>query len=122
MTDKTRHKVATTSELSEEGDHVIVEIDNVEIAVYHVNGDYYAIANFCPHQGGPLCEGELTGHVTADESTNWDWEYDPVEKNVICPWHGWIFDITDGSCVDTERYRGITYDVELEEDDIFVLR
>ena len=122
MKEQQRYKVATVNDLQENGDRVIVEIDNVEVAVFCIEDEYHAIANFCPHQGGPLCEGELTGRITADQSTNWEWEYDSVEKNIICPWHGWIFDITDGKCIDTERYRGIVYDVKVEDQNIFVIR
>ncbi|MBD5633356.1 MAG: non-heme iron oxygenase ferredoxin subunit [Candidatus Eremiobacteraeota bacterium] len=49
-----------------------------EIAVFNVAGGFYAIENFCPHQGGPLSEGFIDGNV------------------VTCPWHAWCFDVRDG--------------------------
>ena len=50
------------------------------IAVANVDGSYYAIENACPHAEGPLGEGLLEGRV------------------VTCPYHGWQFDVSDGSC------------------------
>lgn len=52
-----------------------------EIAIFHVKDAFYAIQNQCPHQGGPLGEGEITGQC------------------VTCPWHGWEFDLTSGDCL-----------------------
>ena len=37
--------------------------DGNELAVYNVDGEYYATENFCPHKGAPLSEGALCGHV-----------------------------------------------------------
>jgi len=48
------------------------------VALYNVDGEFYAIDGVCPHQGGPLARGLLAGGV------------------VTCPWHGWQFDVTTG--------------------------
>ena len=48
------------------------------IALFHVDGQFYALDGVCPHQGGPLGKGQRCGHI------------------VTCPWHGWQFDIRDG--------------------------
>lgn len=48
------------------------------VALFNVDGTFYAIDGICPHAGGPLGEGELTGNI------------------VTCPWHGWQFDVTTG--------------------------
>jgi len=50
-----------------------------EIALFNVGGAFHAIENACPHQGGPLAEGFITGRV------------------VTCPWHAWCFDVTSGA-------------------------
>ncbi len=49
------------------------------VAVFNVDGSYYATQDDCTHAGGPLNEGELDGH------------------QIICPWHGSCFDVRDGS-------------------------
>jgi nitrite reductase (NADH) small subunit len=49
-----------------------------EVAVFNVNGTFYAIEGTCPHQGGPLAEGWIDGPI------------------VTCPWHAWCFDVRTG--------------------------
>lgn len=116
-----RHLIARESELVEDGDRVIEEVDGQEIAVFRHGGEYHAVANYCIHQAGPLCEGGLTGaHSLADDG--WDWEYDPEERYVACPWHGWLFDITTGRNPKDDRYAVPTYDVEVEAGAIYVIR
>lgn len=116
----TRHKVSELADFPDNESRVIVDIDGQEIAVVRVDGQYYALLNFCVHQGGPLCEGTLTGRTTVGED-GWEWEYDDTEKNVRCPWHGWMFDVTTGTCVDAKRYSIPTYEVEVEDGDIYVI-
>ena len=48
------------------------------VALFNVDGIFYALDGVCPHQGGPLGKGELTGPI------------------VTCPWHGWQFDVRSG--------------------------
>jgi nitrite reductase (NADH) small subunit len=55
-----------------------VTVGDREIAVFHVDGAFYAIDNTCPHQGGPLAEGFIEG------------------ATVTCPWHAWCFGLADG--------------------------
>ena len=115
-----RHKVAAESEL-EPGDRAFVQIDGIEVAVFNVEGEYHAMANYCVHQGGPLCEGNLTGRYgMADD--DWSWTYDVTEKNVVCPWHGWKFDVTTGENIDDDRYVTPTYEVEVDDGEVFVRR
>ncbi len=70
--------------------------DGNELAVLNVNGEYYAIDNFCPHKGAPLSEGAVCGHV------------------VECGWHGWQFDVRSGECL-TVRENIRTYLVKVED-------
>lgn len=115
-----RHKVADVSDFRANGSHVISLVDGTEIAVFRYDGGYHAVANYCVHQGGPLCEGNLSGRMEGAED-GWGWNYDSDEKYIVCPWHGWSFDITDGSCLRTDKYRAPTFDVEVENDEIYVL-
>jgi len=115
-----RHLIAREAELPEDGDRVIAEVDGREVAVFRHRGEYYAVANYCIHQAGPLCEGPLTGrHTTADDG--WGWVYDDEPKYVTCPWHGWMFDITTGKSQKDDRYAVPTYDVEVEDGAIYLL-
>lgn len=48
------------------------------VALFNVDGEFFALDGVCPHQGGPLGKGDLQGCI------------------VTCPWHGWQFDVTSG--------------------------
>ena len=61
------HVVATVDEIPP-GTHKLVPIGRHGVGVYNVNGTFYAIANYCPHQGGPLCSGRARGRTIVDES------------------------------------------------------
>lgn len=116
-----RHRVAEAAELADDGSRVLVEIEGVEIAVFRVGDDYHAVANHCVHQGGPVCEGELRGRTTVADD-GWDWEYDDSGKYVVCPWHGWLFDVTTGVSPDDDRYAVPTYDVTVDDGEVYVDR
>lgn len=55
-----------------------VALDGVEVAVFKLNGEFYAIDNTCPHRGASLGGGEVEG------------------EEVICPFHGWRFNVKTG--------------------------
>lgn len=113
------HRVADVEDVAEEGTRILAEVNGIEIAVFNCGGEYQAVANFCPHQGGPVCEGPVRGRTLVSESG--EWEYDPEQKNIVCPWHGWMFDITTGVNVDAERYEVPTYDVEVRDGELFIV-
>lgn len=114
-----RYRVADADVVAEEGARVLAEVAGVEVAVFNVGGELHAVANFCPHQGGPLCEGPTEGRVFVDDDL--EWHYDEEERCVVCPWHGWYFDLKTGVNVDDESYEVPTYDVEIEDGDIYVV-
>jgi nitrite reductase/ring-hydroxylating ferredoxin subunit len=66
-----------------------------ELAIYNVNGEYYATDNSCPHRGAPLSEGIICEHI------------------VECSLHGWQFDVRTGECL-TVSDRIKTYKVRKE--------
>ena len=108
----TRHEVCEVGELPP-GEVEIVEVNGLSIGVINVNGEYHALANVCPHQLAPLCEGAITGETVAEEVG----EYELVRDGEIvqCPWHGWKFDITDGTSVfNPHKLKTRTYEVEVE--------
>ena len=114
-----RYRIADVDELATDGARIIREVENREIAVFNHEGEYYALLNFCVHQGGPLCEGTLQGRTTIADN-GWMCDYDEEEKNIACPWHGWVFDITTGESLDTDQYSVPTYDIEVDDGELFV--
>ncbi len=117
----TRYKVANTEDLDEDGARAFADVEGVEVAVFNIEGEYHAVANYCVHQGGPLCEGDLRGRYGVGED-GWEWTYDDTKQHVVCPWHGWKFDVTTGKNINDERYAAPTYDLEIEDGEIFVRR
>lgn len=88
-----RHVVAKADEL-EPGMSKLVTVNGREIGLFNVKGEFYALANRCPHQGGPMCKGRVGGLVLSDGPG----EYRVVRPGEFlkCPWHGWEFDIRTG--------------------------
>ncbi len=107
-----RYVVATVEEIPP-GGRKIVEVAGRSIGVFNVGGEFFALRNRCPHQGGPLCLGRLGGFVTA--TTPGEYEYSREGEILRCPWHGWEFDITTGrSIFNPHRMRVRTYEVTVE--------
>lgn len=95
------------------GGRKIVVINGRSVGVFNVKGSYFALRNTCPHAGGPLCEGPISGLVVAREPG--DYEYLRRGEFLRCPWHGWEFDIRTGqSWVDPVRNRVRRYEVREE--------
>ncbi|GAB3027071.1 Rieske (2Fe-2S) protein [Natronobiforma cellulositropha] len=112
------HYVAETDEL-EEGGRLITSIRGREIAVFNRENEYYALANYCVHQGGPACEGRLSGRLTEDERGELVYEDD--DEFVCCPWHGWEFNIETGrSLAHPDRYRVPTYETAVRDGKLYV--
>ena len=84
------------------GEGRVVDADGKSIALFNVSGRYYATDNSCPHRGGPLAEGDLDGAI------------------VICPWHGWRWDVTTGANVNNPAVTVACFPVIVEPDGIFV--
>ena len=94
-------KVANTSDLSP-GQSKVVNVDETEIALFNVDGEFFAINNTCLHRGGPLGEGLLDGDV------------------VSCPWHGWRYNVKTGTNVTIPTAKVASYQVKVEDNDILV--
>jgi 3-phenylpropionate/trans-cinnamate dioxygenase ferredoxin subunit len=107
-----RYVVAKAGEIPP-GGRKIVDLNGRSIGVFHVNGEYFALLNWCPHQGARLCEGALwsalQGSVPGDYQTSRDGEI------IACILHGWEFDLRTGqSWCDPQRLRVRAYGVEVE--------
>jgi 3-phenylpropionate/trans-cinnamate dioxygenase ferredoxin component len=93
--------VAQPEELTP-GEGRVVEVNGNEVALFNLNGTFYAIDNVCVHQGGPLGEGVLEG------------------EHVVCPWHRWKYNVKSGVCEANPSVKVKTYSVKLEDGQIKV--
>jgi 3-phenylpropionate/trans-cinnamate dioxygenase ferredoxin subunit len=83
------------------------------IGLFNLGGEFFALRNRCPHQGGPLCEGRVWGALEAERPG--EFRYSRGGEILACIWHGWEFDIRTGqSWCEPERLRVRRYDVEVE--------
>lgn len=84
------------------GQSKVVQVNAKPIAIFNVEGTFYAIHNTCPHEGGALGEGCLKGFV------------------VSCPWHDLAFDVRNGQGADRGGYCVGSYEVRVEGQEVFV--
>ncbi len=81
----------------EAGESRVMMVDGQEVALFNAEGRLYAVANRCPHRGGPLSRGRLEG------------------TSVRCPIHGWRFDLATGQCLNQPQARICAYSVSLDQ-------
>jgi len=77
----------------------LVEVKGEQIALFNVDSQFFALDNTCTHRGGPLADGEVSGH------------------EVTCPWHGATFDVRTGEVVGPPAQRAVVRsgtDIEVE--------
>jgi len=95
-------KIAKTKDVPP-GEAAAFTVEGQKIALFNVEGTYYAIGDTCTHRGGPLSEGEVQG------------------TKVTCPWHGADFDIKTGAVLGPPAQNSVpSYKVMVDGDDIKV--
>ncbi len=95
-------QIARVSELAP-GQYKSVEIEGERIALFNIDGKFYAIQDMCTHDRGILTGGTLTGYI------------------IECPRHGAQFDVRTGAVVRLPAYVGLkVYPVSIEGDDVFI--
>lgn len=96
-----------------EGERKIVELAGRSIGIFNLGGEFFALRNRCPHQGGPLCEGKRWGLIEA--SVPGEVRMSRPGEILTCAWHGWEYDIRTGqSWCDPARLRVRSYDIHVE--------
>ena len=113
------HVVATVDEIPP-GERKIVPIGRHGVGVYNVGGRFYAIANYCPHEGGPLCLGRTHGRSVADEQAPGGVAEARAGEFVYCPWHQWGFELATGTTSVKPEWSIRTYPVRVDGDDVIV--
>jgi nitrite reductase/ring-hydroxylating ferredoxin subunit len=109
----TRHIVARTTEIPPGGNKV-VGVGGRDIVVFHVNGEYFALLNRCPHAGAPLEKAACVARLTSPEPGVY--QRSRVGELLRCAWHGWEFDMRTGqSWFDPKRVKVRTYPVVIED-------
>jgi len=84
------------------GEGRVVEAEGMTLALFNVDGAFYALDNACAHRGGPLGEGDLDGTV------------------VVCPWHAWRWDVKTGANVNNPALKMPCFPVSVDDGRVFV--
>lgn len=116
------HSIAPVGDIGP-GQRLIVHLEGRSIGVFNLEGEFCAVRNQCPHQGGPVCEGIVVkawkAAVEADGQVR---EYlDDRQQVLCCPNHGIEFDVRTGACLANPRWRLRVYDTRIEEGKVVVV-
>jgi nitrite reductase (NADH) small subunit/3-phenylpropionate/trans-cinnamate dioxygenase ferredoxin subunit len=94
-------KIAKFSEIPED-EGFEVELGGKELAIFKHGEKVFCLENSCPHRGAGLAEGKI------------------VEGEVICPWHGWRFALSDGVCSSLPNSEPATcFETRVENGEVF---
>lgn len=118
MTANPYQKVAEADDVNP-GEGLGVDIDGVEVALFNVDGEFYAISNRCPHQRAPLCkvgEKKINGELCWNDTRGGVDEEVPA---ISCPWHLWEIELETGEHPVSGKKIG-SFDVKVEEGDVYV--
>jgi len=81
----------------------LATVDGKPVAIFQMDGEYFAISNVCAHMDGPLIDGSLD-----------------KDGNIVCPWHGYRYDPKTGKAPRGAPERVEAYEVKVQGDDIYV--
>ena len=95
-------RLAAQSELPANGEAKEFELDDKVICVANVNGTITAMDNICLHMGGPLGQGFIEG------------------DKIVCPWHGWEYDLKTGALGDDPKSKLALYPVKVEHGEVLI--
>ena len=115
-------RVCKSGEIPDGGTR-LVKAGRFEIGVIFSKGQYYAYRNWCPHQGGPACEGLKMPQVVekiGNKGIHLGMDFDERDMHIVCPWHGWEFHLKDGCHVIDNTQRLKKYDVIEKGGEIYV--
>lgn len=113
-------RVGRVGSFSNDG-RLVAEVAGREVVVFEVDGELRAYENRCPHVGGPVGRGQLVRRVVAREESDGELvEEFSTDRVLVCPWHGYEFDLTTGACPGDPRVRLRRYAVKLEGEDVCV--
>jgi len=95
-------KLTTESELPPTGEAKEFPCGNKVICVANESGSFASLDNICPHRGGPLGQGMVEG------------------GKVICPWHGWAWDLKTGAADQSSSAKVAVYPLKVENGDVLI--
>ncbi len=107
----------------EDGRRALVNVDGREVFVFERDGRFFAFENVCRHMGGPVGEGMLIGKVEAildDEGRHLGDRFSTTDIHIVCPWHGWEYEIETGICAADRRIRLRRFEATARGGEVYV--
>jgi nitrite reductase/ring-hydroxylating ferredoxin subunit len=105
-----------------DGDYRVYAVDDFEVGIFRVGDRVVAYRNVCPHAGGPVCQGKIFHRI--EEALAPDMKSlglrHSKRRNVVCPWHGYEFDIETGCHPGDPNVRLTPVPVAVRDGEIFV--
>lgn len=95
-------RIAGVAELPSVGELREFRLGSEPVCVANWDGVFSALGNACPHRGAPLSAGCIS------------------EGKLICYWHGWEFQLSDGACGQAGRPGAKLFELVIEGDDVYV--
>lgn len=114
--------IGSVSEFADPG-RKIIGFEGFEVAVFRLDGDFFAYLNQCPHMGGPACQGKMIAKVEeiiAEDRTSKGMAFSKTKLHVVCPWHGFEFDIRTGVHPGNPRARLRKIDVAVSDGEVMI--
>lgn len=99
---------------------IVVAVEGIEVGLYSEGDEIRAWRNVCPHQGGPVCQGKFLPRTVeiVDDMNRAAPAISAVEKSIVCPWHGFEFDVLTGHHVIDDRVRLAPVPIRVDGDEV----
>lgn len=113
--------VGACSELAD-GDYRIIAIGELEVGIFRLGERLVAYENRCPHHGGPVCQGKLFNgveEIIMPDQTSRGLRFSK-DRHVVCPWHGYEFNLDTGRHPGDPRVRLRPIPVRVSGDGIYI--
>lgn len=114
--------VGKVDEFEDRGKKVVTDGTH-EVGVICLDGEFYAYSNYCPHQGGPVCQGKIINRVVEElneDRTLKGLAFSKEDIHIVCPWHGMEFNIKSGEFQGDSTIKLQSYDLTVRDGEIYV--
>jgi nitrite reductase (NADH) small subunit len=105
-----------------DGDYRVFALEELEVGIFRNGSKVLAYENLCPHAGGPVCQGKIFNKV--EEMITPDQKSAGLRfgkaRHIVCPWHGYEFDLATGSHPGDPALRLTPVKVAVREGQIYV--
>jgi nitrite reductase/ring-hydroxylating ferredoxin subunit len=105
-----------------DNDGRVLAIGGFEVGVFRFGDELVAWENHCPHAAGPACQGKVfrkVGETIAEDRTS-QGMYFSGEHQIVCPWHGFEFNLRTGRHPGDGRYRLRPVPLTVRNDSVFL--